>query len=282
MIRSMTGYGRCEITDKKGECLVEVKSVNHRFLEIKTKFPQKFTEIEDIVKRKVKENFSRGYFEIYVTIEGINNIGKRLKLDRVLVRQYLAAVKEIKREFNISGKPELNSILQLNGILKFEESEQPSDGWVVRSLKKMREREGDTLDKDITGRLKNISRLVAMLKDNQSKFINEFESRFKKRLDKMLKDVEISEDRLSQEIALIAERGDITEELIRLESHLKQFKQILKEGGAVGRKLEFVLQEMNRESNTIGSKSINYSVSQQVIAIKSDLEKIREQVQNIE
>lgn len=293
MIRSMTGYGRCEITDKKGGCLVEVKSVNHRFLEIKTKFPQKFTEIEEIVKRKVKENFSRGYFEIYVTIDGINNIGKRLKLDKDLVRQYLAAVKEIKREFNISGKPELNSILQLNGILKFEESEQPSNGWVVRSLekaleralcslKKMRKREGDVLDKDITGRLNNINRLVTMLKGSQSKFINEFKFRFKERLDKVMKDVKISEDRLSQEIALIAERGDITEELIRLESHLKQFKQILKEGGAVGRKLEFILQEMNRESNTIGSKSIDYSVSQQVIAIKSDLEKIREQVQNIE
>lgn len=295
MIKSMTGYGRGEVKDEKGECLVEAKSVNHRFLEIKTKFPQKFAEIEDIVKRKIKENFSRGYFEVYVSFEGVNNSERELKLDMNLARQYITAVEELKRELKIDGKAELNNILQLNGILKFEDLnsdtseskayikflENALDG-AISSLKDMREKEGETLDRDITERLKIINDHTNILKGKQPELIDNFRNRFKERLNRMLEGKEIPVERLSEEVAIMAERSDVTEELIRLESHLGQFRQLLKEGGAVGRKLEFILQEMNRETNTIGSKAIDYLVSQQVIAIKGELEKIREQVQNIE
>src|SRR4030067_3801116 len=121
MIKSMTGYGRGEVKDEKGECLVEAKSVNHRFLEIKTKFPQKFAEIEDIVKRKIKENFSRGYFEVYVSFEGVNNGERELKVDMNLARQYITAVGAIKRELKIEGNAELSHLLHRNVILNFED-----------------------------------------------------------------------------------------------------------------------------------------------------------------
>ncbi|MBI4377786.1 MAG: YicC family protein [Nitrospinae bacterium] len=305
MIRSMTGYGRNEIKDGERECLVEVKSVNHRFLEVKTKYPQKFTGVEEIVKKMVKEGFFRGYFEVYVTFEGTDNTERKLKVDLNLARQYMVAAEELKRELSIHGSVDLNSILQLNGILKFDDSppqdffdrgteaENLYEGWVVEFLKKaltgslnflkeMREKEGEILYRDITERLKMIHGCTDILKEEQSRLIDGFRYRFQDRLNKMLDGAGITPERLSQEIALIAEKSDITEELIRLESHLKQFRQVMTESGPVGRKLEFILQEMNRETNTIGSKSIDYAISQQVIAIKSELEKIREQVQNIE
>ncbi|MBI3600615.1 MAG: DUF1732 domain-containing protein, partial [Nitrospinae bacterium] len=152
----------------------------------------------------------------------------------------------------------------------------------LNSLNNMREKEGETLDRDITERLKIINGCIITLKDEQPRLIEGFRGRFKEKLDKMLEGAEIPDERISQEVAVMAERSDVTEELIRLESHLGQFRQLLGEGGAVGRKLEFILQEMNRETNTIGSKAIDYFVSQQVIIIKGELEKIREQVQNIE
>ena len=295
MIKSMTGYGRGEVKDKEGECLVEAKSVNHRFLEIKTKFPQRLTEIDDIVKKKIKESFSRGYFEVYVSFERLNNIERELKLDANLAKQYIIAAEELKRELKIEGKVELNHLLQLNGILKFEELnsdtlksesyikflEKALDG-AINSLKDMREKEGVILDRDITERLKIINDHINILKGKQTELIDGFRTRFSERLKKMLEGKEIPSDRLSEEVAIMAERSDITEELIRLESHVGQFRQLLKEDGAIGRKLEFILQEMNRETNTIGSKAIDYLVSQNVIAIKGELEKIREQVQNIE
>src|SRR3989338_8845961 len=201
MIKSMTGYGRGEVKDKEGECLVEAKSVNHRFLEIKTKFPQRLTEIEDIVKKKIKESFSRGYFEVYVSFERLNNI-----------------------------EVELNHLLQLNGILKFEELnsdtlksesyikflEKALDG-AINSLKDMREKEGVILDRDITERLKIINDHINILKGKQTELIDGFRTRFSERLKKMLEGKEIPSDRLSEEVAIMAERSDITEELIRLE-----------------------------------------------------------------
>ena len=295
MIKSMTGYGRGEVKDEKGGCLVEAKSVNHRFLEIKTKVPQKFADIEDIVKKKIKDNFSRGYFEVYVSFEGINNGERELKVDINLARQYITSVEKLKRELKIEGGAELNHILQLNGILKFEELDSEAseskayinflenalDG-AISSLKDMREKEGETIDRDIAERLKIINGHTNILKSKQPELIDNFRNRFREKLNRMLEGMEITDGRLAEEVAIMAERRDVNEELIRLESHLGQFRQLLKEGEAVGRKLEFILQEMNRETNTIGSKAIDYFVSQQVIAIKGELEKIREQVQNIE
>lgn len=296
MIQSMTGYGRAEIKDDTAGCLVEAKSVNHRFLEIKTKVPQKLSGLEDIIKRKVKEKFHRGYFEIYVTFEGMNGSVKGLKLDMDMARQYLTAVDELKKELNIKGKVDVSHLLQLNGILKYEEPDEAEDKRIesymrvldgalsgaLNSLKDMREREGEMLDRDIVERLKIINGCITILKDEQPRLIEGFRGRFKERLDKMLEGIEIPNERISQEVAIMAERSDVTEELIRLSSHLEQFRQLLGKGGVIGRKLEFILQEMNREANTIGSKAIDYLVSQQVIVIKGELEKIREQVQNIE
>ncbi len=296
MIRSMTGYGKAEIKGDAGDCLVEVKSVNHRFLEIKTKVPQRLSGLDDTIKRKIKDKFNRGYFEVYVTFEGMNGAVRGLKLDMDLAKQYLTAVDVLKKELNIKGKVELGHLLQLNGILKYEESDEAADKKsefyikilentlteALNSLKNMREKEGETLDRDITERLKIINECITALKSEQPRLIEGFRGRFKERLDRMLEGAEIPGERISQEVAIMSERSDITEEMIRLESHLEQFRQLLIEGGAIGRKLEFILQEMNRESNTIGSKAIDYFVSQQVITIKGELEKIREQVQNIE
>lgn len=292
MIRSMTGYGRSEKKEGNVLCIVEVKSVNHRYIDMSLRLPKSLNGFEDKIKKIIKKKFSRGYFEVFITFENSNRVNKELKLDIELVEQYMKALRDLQYRFKISGDIDINSIIQLKDLLKFEEEKKDTDLYwnilddtlndALNALKSMREMEGNALKDDIFNRIAVIKDYTKDIEKRRSSALVEHKERLKNRMADLLDVHDIDQVRLSEEAAILAERSDITEEVTRLKNHLRQFLKINKENNPVGRKLEFIIQELNRETNTIGSKANNYDISSGVIGIKIELEKIREQVQNIE
>tara|TARA_Y100000294_G_scaffold52621_1_gene49608 strand:- start:118 stop:957 length:840 start_codon:yes stop_codon:yes gene_type:complete len=278
---------------KDGEmvCVIETRSVNNRFLDLSVRLPRKFMEIESKIKKKIKENFSRGSMEINVSF---NNEKKESNLtaDLDIAIVYKKILEELRSSLDMTQEVDLKDLLQFKEIIKYEQPEENIDElWEVIeknldiALKKLREArilEGTALLEDILSRIKSILEKVEYIKTRQSVVLENYKKKLTERLSKLLEGQEIDEDRLLQEAAIYADRSDISEEIVRLESHLKQFVILTKGHEAIGRQLEFINQEMLREANTITSKANDYKVSQIVVEIKAELEKIREQIQNIE
>jgi len=291
MVQSMTGYSRSEMKDGEMVCVIETRSVNNRFLDLSVRLPRKFMEIESKIKKKIKENFSRGSMEINVSF---NNEKKESNLtaDLDIAIVYKKILEELRSSLDMTQEVDLKDLLQFKEIIKYEQPEENIDElWEVIeknldiALKKLREArilEGTALLEDILSRIKSILEKVEYIKTRQSVVLENYKKKLTERLSKLLEGQEINEDRLLQEAAIYADRSDISEEIVRLESHLKQFVILTKGHEAIGRQLEFINQEMLREANTITSKANDYKVSQIVVEIKAELEKIREQIQNIE
>ncbi|MDP6624896.1 MAG: YicC/YloC family endoribonuclease [Nitrospinota bacterium] len=291
MVQSMTGYSRSEMKDGEMVCVIETRSVNNRFLDLSVRLPRKFMEIESKIKKKIKENFSRGSMEINVSF---NNEKKESNLtaDLDIAIVYKKILEELRSSLDMTQEVDLKDLLQFKEIIKYEQPEENIDElWEVIeknldiALKKLREArilEGTALLEDILSRIKSILEKVEYIKTRQSVVLENYKKKLTERLSKLLEGQEIDEDRLLQEAAIYADRSDISEEIVRLESHLKQFVILTKGHEAIGRQLEFINQEMLREANTITSKANDYKVSQIVVEIKAELEKIREQIQNIE
>lgn len=287
----MTGYSRSEMKDGEMVCVIETRSVNNRFLDLSVRLPRKFMEIESKIKKKIKENFSRGSMEINVSF---NNEKKESNLtaDLDIAIVYKKILEELRSSLDMTQEVDLKDLLQFKEIIKYEQPEENIDElWEVIeknldiALKKLREArilEGTALLEDILSRIKSILEKVEYIKTRQSLVLENYKKKLTERLSKLLEGQEINEDRLLQEAAIYADRSDISEEIVRLESHLKQFVILTKGHEAIGRQLEFINQEMLREANTITSKANDYKVSQIVVEIKAELEKIREQIQNIE
>ncbi|MFV1950975.1 MAG: YicC/YloC family endoribonuclease [Nitrospinota bacterium] len=292
MIRSMTGYGQSEKVEHDNRCIVEVRSVNHRYLDISSRFSRRLSQFEYQVKRKIKENFSRGYFDISIKFDRIGSDGLNVKIDMNLAKRYIEAVEDLKSELNIAGETDINSIMRLKDVIIFEEPEEDIELYsnildkalnsAIESLKAMREEEGKVLLDDMLLRLGSIKESIVKVKDREPVILKEYVKKLKARIDSLLDGIESDPVSISQEVAILAERCDVTEEMVRIESHIEQFVRLTETDGAIGRKLDFILQEMNREINTIGNKTNDYPSSQAVIEVKSELEKIREQVQNVE
>lgn len=292
MLHSMTGYGQGEIRTNEVFCQVEVRSINHRFFEINIRLPKKFGPLERRFKHEIQNRFSRGKFDLNFSWQMVEGNYRELRIDFSLVRQFIKALKELKEEFNLSGQISTNSIVHYRDIFLIEEKEVDlEDVWDISrkalvealdALDDMRVREGEFLTKDIQERMGQISRDLSLIKDSFPEVLNSYKDKLLERINALFGGVKLEPERLMQEVILLAERSDITEEIVRLESHIDQFCSLLKGNSPVGRKLEFMLQEMNREVNTIGSKFTDFKVSQLVVNMKSELEKIREQVQNIE
>ena len=291
MVQSMTGYSRSEMKDGEMVCVIETRSVNNRFLDLSVRLPRKFMEIESKIKKKIKENFSRGSMEINVSF---NNEKKESNLtaDLDIAIVYKKILEELRSSLDMTQEVDLKDLLQFKEIIKYEQPEENIDElWKVIeknldiALKKLREArilEGTALLEDILSGIKSILEKVEYIKTRQSVVLENYKKKLTERLSKLLEGQEINEDRLLQEAAIYADRSDISEEIVRLESHLKQFVILTKGHEAIGRQLEFINQEMLREANTITSKANDYKVSQIVVEIKAELEKIREQIQNIE
>lgn len=293
MLKSMTGFSRCENQSGKLTCIVEIRSVNNRFIEINTRLPKSLRSFELPLKKLIKSKCSRGSFDLIIALEknGESDANLEVKPNMSLATQYLAAFKRIKEELDLKGEIDINTILNLRDIVKPElteindSSEQTIFETVDKALNnliKMREEEGINLKNNITKQIDCINKLGQKIATKQIITVQEFQVKLKEKIQLLTNEIEIDPTRIAQETALLADRCDITEEIVRLESHLTQFHKLVKSSEPQGRKLEFLTQEINREVNTIGSKTIDLEVSQVVIEMKSHLEKIREQLANIE
>ncbi len=292
MIRSMTGYGRRESAWAGGSVTVEVRSVNHRFCEVVARLPRCLSELEEDLKKTVQSRCQRGRIELTVALSGGKEGEKRLSLDRSLARQYQRLLRDLQRELHLGGTVDLALLAGFRDILFV--SEQPLDSprlkqtvkrlltGALADLDAMRRREGQALARDAKERLRAIRDEAEAVSARAPLVAQEAFGRMKERVQKLIGSSPIDQGRLSQELAQYADRCDVSEELTRLGSHLTQFEEALKSREPVGRTLDFLLQEMGREVNTTGSKANDAEIAARVVRIKGELEKIREQVQNIE
>jgi uncharacterized protein (TIGR00255 family) len=293
VIRSMTGYGRKETGDAGNRFVIEVRSLNNRYLDLQVKSPRDLSFIEPRVKKAVQERFSRGRFDVSITRNSEHMRTGMLVVDEALAAQFIGALKDLKARFGLSGDVDLSLVAGLQDLITVTEAKEDREAvWQILStgltqaldeLDRMRVEEGTVLARDIRERIESIEDLVGTIRAKAPVVIENARKRMADTLARLL--VEQPDPvRLAQEIAILAERTDVTEELTRLGSHIGQFRSLLGDSGreAVGRKLDFMIQEMGREVNTIASKALDAQISLDVVTIKAELEKIREQVQNIE
>lgn len=292
MIRSMTGYGRGEYKNKIGHCTVEINSGNHRYCDISVRMPKKFNIFENSVKKLIKERFSRGHFDVFITIDFIDKSLIKLDVDYNLTEDYINALSKVKKRFNIQGDLDLQTISRLKDIWRIEERKQDEKKlWnltenaikkAMKSLEDMRIEEGRAIYRDTIKRIKLIKKYLNRVKQRLPKIMDEYSAKLKERIRSLLGELDIDENRFSQEVAIMADKSDVTEEVIRTDNHLDQFLDLIKTEESIGRKLDFLIQEINREINTLSSKVSDLLISNLAIEIKSEMEKVREQVQNVE
>ena len=291
-IRSMTGFGRGQAPWHDGSVTVEVRSVNHRFLEVACRLPRSLAHLEESFKKAVQQRCTRGRVDMTVTVQGGKGRAGSVNLDQALAKQYHQALRALKKSLKLSGAIDVALIAGLRDVLSVSDQppEDPKLGKLVQKLalqaldelEGMRKREGLALADDMSGRIRAIRERRAAVAARSPKLVQEAFDRMKARVEKLLGTEAPDVPRLHQELALYADRGDITEEIVRLDSHMIQFEQTLNRAESVGKTLDFLLQEMGREINTIGSKANDAEIAAQVVQMKAELERIREQVQNVE
>lgn len=293
MIKSMTGFGRGEFCNEFYNFRVELKAVNHRYNDIIVKMPRHIGYLEEDVKKIIKTEISRGKIDVFINLDYINESAIEIKVDIPLAKSYKSALEGLSAELNLDENVRLFNILGLSEIIKTERREL-DEGAVWYCLKEalnialkdimgMKIVEGEELKNDMISKLNKIESIVLKIEERSPLVVIEYKDKLKERISELLdKDTNIDEERITSEVVIFADKSNINEEIVRLKSHVKQFLSILHENDSVGRKLDFLIQEMNREINTIGSKANDIFISQNVVEIKSELEKIREQVQNVE
>ena len=294
MIRSMTGYGRAESVIMGRKFLVEMKSVNHRYLEISLRLPGMLLFLEPEIKKRIGEQFSRGRIEVTVRVDsnGTAENGGRYTLNVPLVRNYHALLCQMKEELHLEDTITLALMAGFRDVfIPTEPLQDPALLWeelakvldeAGRMLTEMRMKEGEALQRDLTARLTLVAGFLEEISGRTPQVVLEYQKRLGDRIRELTGSLVLDESRLLQEVAIMAERSDITEEIVRFRSHIDQFTDLLGMDDGAGRKIDFLIQEMGREVNTIGSKSGDAEISRNVIGIKSELAKWREQVQNIE
>ena len=292
MLKSMTAYGRSEAVKGNIELIVEMKSVNSRYREIFLRLPQGLQPLEDRIKSMITSVLRRGRVEVSVQTKNNGENTLRLELNRPLIKAYISIFDELRKELGTEEPINPSLFAQLRDAILFKQDDADTEElWpglkeviseALLSLEDMRVNEGKVLEEDFTARLNKIERYINAIEEQREKTVENCLDNFRKKIRKLIKDVEITEDRLMQEVAFMAERSDITEELVRTRSHLVQFRNYMKQDDVIGRRLEFLLQEVHREVNTIGSKAADSFISQRTVEIKAELEKLREQVQNVE
>ena len=292
MIRSMTGFGRRQTAWQDGSVTVEARAVNHRFLEIACRVPRSLNHLEETFKKAVQQRCARGRVDLTVSLQGAKGRAETVSLDQPLAKQYHHALRILKKSLKLSGSIDLALIAGLRDVVSVSDQppEDPKLGkLVVRlvgesldDLRGMRSREGAALAKDMLARLRVIGDHRLHVSARAPLLAREAFDRMRSRVEKLMGETVPDLSRLNQELAIFADRTDITEELVRLDSHMVQFQQTLGQTEPVGKTLDFLLQEIGREVNTIGSKANDAEITAQVIQMKTELERIREQVQNIE
>ncbi len=289
----MTGFGRGAVSEENFAVSVEIKTVNNRFLDLNLRIANELQSVEANLKRLIQNRLSRGRIDVFINYERTGDVV--YELNRPLISGYLSALREMQNEFSLSGEPDLNLIARLpNSLLtkaddaseNFTEGIETAVKLALDELEKMREIEGESLKNELQLRLSEIEKQLPEIETQMETVADEYRQRLNKRIGILLEksdaQIEIDQARLAQEVAYLADKQDISEEIIRLKSHVEQFRGILNEEKEVGKRLDFLTQEFNREANTIASKTNNLIVKEAALNIKSAIEKMREQVQNIE
>ena len=292
MIKSMTGYGRISHSFTEREITVEIRSVNNRYLDCNVKLPRIYTYAEERIKQAVKDHVSRGKVDVFVTVQSTAGEDVKISLNRPVLEGYLAAIKTIAEEYGVNNDISVSNLSRLPDVFVVEKpdiDEEERAAEIYQTVEEalvqydaMRQTEGDALKQDLLNRRDTILALVEKVEARSPVTVAEYRMRLQTKMQEVLADTNIDESRILTEAAVFSDKVAVDEETVRLRSHLDQLKQMLDMGGAIGRKLDFLLQEMNRETNTIGSKGNDLEQAKVVVEIKAELEKIREQIQNIE
>lgn len=289
---SMTGYGSAKGSVEGQEITVELKSVNNRYLDCSVRLPRNFLFAEDTVKQAVSAGVSRGKVDVFVSAQASQDSGTVVSVNEELARGYRDAVARIAETLELESGLNAFSLARFPDVLTVERRELDKDkaaaalseitAKAVEEFNAMREREGERLRRDMLGKLETIEGLVSVVEERSPQTVKEYRERLEARLRDILADRSLDEQRVITEAAIFADRTAVDEETVRLRSHIAQFRTMLEEGSPIGRKMDFLVQEFNRESNTIGSKCSDASLAKVVVDLKSEIEKIREQLQNVE
>ena len=294
MIKSMTGFGRGEYSDGKRNVMAEIKTVNHRYSDINVKMPKRYSFAEEGIKNIIRNKIRRGKAEVSIIIENLTEEDITVKLNEMVAKQYIDNLKELKSLYELDGEIDIRLVAGMPDVMKaVADVENEEDVMKVieqavalatENLDKMRAAEGAKLAEDLLMRGELIRGIVKKIETRAPMVVKDYTDKLYNRIKELTEGaVEVPEDRILMEAAVFADKSNITEELVRLDSHMMQLKNILSSGdGPVGKKLDFLVQEMNREANTIGSKSNDLEITSLMLETKSEIEKIREQVQNIE
>ncbi|OPZ92640.1 MAG: hypothetical protein BWY74_01485 [Firmicutes bacterium ADurb.Bin419] len=292
MIRSMTGFGRGKSQADGMECLVEIKTVNHRYSDVYIKIPRQISFLEDKVREVVTKAVSRGKADVFISFDDFSEDSRSIQIDEGLAKTYIDTLRLLKNKYELQDDISVSLIAKFPDVLKVEKAEQDEEKiWnllsealesAIDSLINMRKIEGEGLKNCILERTDYIENIVKEIGIRAPEVVKEYKCKLENRIKELLEQQIVDENRLATEVAIFADRCSIDEELVRLSSHIGQLRETLQAGQSIGRKLDFLIQEMNREINTIGSKANDLNITKFVVEIKSELEKIREQIQNIE
>ena len=292
-MKSMTGYGKAMVAGDDFSVSVDLKTVNNRFLDIHLRVGSELGSLEPSIKKRITSRLSRGRVDVTVSMERVAQIA--YEINRPLIAGYVSALKQLQQDFNIGGELDINAIVRIPGAVQPARNgiDDRITGALERALdqaldelEKMREQEGDALKKELRERVQKIETLVPIIESSAAGLADAYRLRLQKRIGELLNRggqvIEIDPVRLAQEVAYLADRSDVSEEMVRLRSHLTQFQEALDASGDAGKMLDFLLQELNREANTTLSKSTDLAIKEAGLAIKAEVEKLREQVQNVE
>lgn len=292
MIKSMTGFGRSEIIDEERKIIIEMKSVNHRYSDISIKMPKKLNCFEAAIRNHLKNYIQRGKVDIYITYEDYSRSKMTVKYNKELAAEYVGYLNQIRTDFGLYEELKPTIVARFPEVFTLEEQSGIDDeiyGFIENALDEAAGRfvesrlaEGENLKKDLLEKLDGMSVLVSKIEAVSPQLIADYKKKLTDKIEELLGDSNVDETRIATEVTIYADKICVDEEIVRLKSHIDGVKKILTEGGAVGRKLDFIVQEMNREANTILSKSGSLAVTDIGINLKTDIEKIREQIQNIE
>ena len=291
MIRSMTGFGRSKYEIDGREYTVDIRSVNHKYSDISVKMPRTIAYLEDKVRKEILANVSRGKIDVFITMEDFSEKGKQIKLNKELAKAYINELKSLAEETGIRCDLNVVDITKYPDVLNIKDEDNEELIWnelkkclddAIANFINMREIEGNKMKLDIVERIKGVSTKVSEISEFSSGLIDEYILKLNTRIKELLNTDIVDENRLAQEIVIYSDKCSIEEELTRLNSHISQFLDLIEKDSPIGKKFDFIIQEMNREINTIGSKANSLDITNRVIEIKTEIENVREQIQNIE
>lgn len=292
MIKSMTGFGRCELEENNRKFTVELKSVNHRYLDVNIKMPKKLNFFESSIRNLLKEYIQRGKVDVFITYEDFSENNICVKYNKDLAGEYLKYLKEMAQEFGLDNDIRVSTLSRYPEVFSMEEITIDEEQ-IWKLLEKTirgaceqfvasRVKEGENLRDDLVAKLDGMLVHVDYIKQRSPEIVEEYKAKIYDKVKELLSDAQVEENRILMEVTIFADKICVDEEIVRLQSHIETTKQTLMEGGSIGRKLDFIAQEMNREANTTLSKANNLDISNRAIELKTEIEKVREQIQNIE